>query len=284
MVDTLHTPSTANPASAVYKPLTVTVTVGDAKVSMQVAGTGQPLVLFHSLLADRSSFDRIAPQLAATHMVIALDLPGFAASEAAPDEGAGSLAAVADRVAGAIAELHLTDKPVFIGNGYGGFVALLTAIRYPDLAERLVLADCGACFSEPGRAAFRGMSAGVAKGGLAAIADVAMRRLFAPSFQADHPELLAERRERFLQIAPPVFHAACQALATLDLRERLAGVKQPALVLVGELDEATPPPMSHELAAGLPDARLLVLPGLAHVPQLQAPEVFLAAIADFIGA
>jgi 3-oxoadipate enol-lactonase len=283
MVDTSNTSAAANLASAGYKPVTVTVTVGDAKVSMQVAGAGQPLVLFHSLLADRSSFDRIAPRLAETHLVIALDLPGFAESEAAPDEGAGSLAAVADRVAGAIGELHLADKPIFIGNGYGGFVALLTAIRYPALAERLVLADCGACFSEPGRAAFRGMSAGVEKGGLAAIADVAMRRLFAPSYQAEHPGLVAERRERFLQIAPPVFHAACLALATLDLRDRLADVKQPVLVLVGELDEATPPPMSHELAAGLPDARIQVLPGLAHVPQLQAPEVFLAALANFIG-
>ena len=51
-------------------------------------------------------------------------------------------------------------------------------------------------------------------------------------------------------------------------------VKVPALVLVGEQDEATPPPMSHELAAGLPDARLKIIPGCAHVPQLQSPRVF----------
>jgi 3-oxoadipate enol-lactonase len=51
-------------------------------------------------------------------------------------------------------------------------------------------------------------------------------------------------------------------------------------VLVGEQDEATPPPMSRELAAGLPDARLKIIPGCAHVPQLQAPSVFLDAIAD----
>jgi len=54
------------------------------------------------------------------------------------------------------------------------------------------------------------------------------------------------------------------------------------LVLVGEQDEATPHPMSVELNAGLPNATLVVLPGLAHVPQLQAPEVFLAAIRNFI--
>jgi 3-oxoadipate enol-lactonase len=79
-----------------------------------------------------------------------------------------------------------------------------------------------------------------------------------------------------------VFQAACTALAELDLRPELAQVKIPVLVLVGEHDEATPPPMSRELAACLPDAQLKIIAGCAHVPQLQAPEVFLDAIGDFM--
>jgi 3-oxoadipate enol-lactonase len=186
-------------------------------------------------------------------------------------------------VAAGIAALNLADKPIVLGNGYGGFVALNMVLRHTDLAERVVLADCGAAFSEPGRAAFRGMSAGVEKGGLAAIADVAMRRLFAPDYQAEHPELIAQRRGRFLGMSTRTFLAAAASLATLDLRPQLARMSLPALVLVGEMDEATPSAMSVELTAGLPQARLSVLSGLAHVPQLQAPERFLAAIAEFIG-
>jgi 3-oxoadipate enol-lactonase len=53
-------------------------------------------------------------------------------------------------------------------------------------------------------------------------------------------------------------------------------------VLVGEYDEATPPPMSYELAAGLPRAELRVVPGCAHVPQLQSPKLFLDTIGDFL--
>ena len=56
----------------------------------------------------------------------------------------------------------------------------------------------------------------------------------------------------------------------------------PVLVLVGEHDEATPPPMSHELAAGLPTRHLQVIPGCAHVPQLQSPRMFLDVIGDFL--
>jgi 3-oxoadipate enol-lactonase len=55
-------------------------------------------------------------------------------------------------------------------------------------------------------------------------------------------------------------------------------------VLVGAFDEAPPPPMSYELVAGLPQAWLLIIPGCAHVPQLQSPRVFLEAIGDFLPA
>lgn len=257
-----------------------TVSVGGARVSARVGGAGQPIVLLHSLLADDTSFDRVAGPLSQTHQVVILSLPGFGESERVD----GGIEAVADRVAGAIAEFGFTQRPIVLGNGYGGFIALTAAIRHPGVAARLVLSDCGAVFSEPGRAAFRGMSAGAKEKGLAGIADVAMRRLFSPEYQAANQALIEERRKRFVAVDPQTFHSACAALSTLDLRPNLALVQVSVLVLVGELDEATPPPMSRELASGLPDAQLQVLAGCAHVPQLQDPALFMSAIAPFLVA
>ena len=246
-------------------------------VNAAVSGEGPALFLFHSLLSDRASFDAIAPQLSKTHRVIVPELPGFGGSKAV----SGGLAATADRMAEAVKEAG--GEAIVLGNGYGGFVALQMAIRHPDIASKFILADCGAAFSEQGRESFRTMAAVSKAKGLAAITDVAMRRLFAPEFQAAHPDLMRDRREAFLKTDPQVLQAACAQLAELDLRPELSKVKMPVLVLVGEHDEATPPPMSHELAALLPNARLKVLAGCAHVPQLQAPEVFLDAISDFLG-
>ena len=247
-------------------------------VNAAQAGDGPPLFLFHSLLSDRASFDAVVPELSKSFRVIVPELPGFGRSQAVT----GGLAAVADRMAEAVEDAADGEDAVVLGNGYGGFVALQMAIRHPGIATRLVLADCGAAFSEPGREAFRNMATASKARGLSAITDVAMRRLFAPEFQAAHPDLMKDRREAFLRTDPEVFGAACDALATLDLRPELGQVRVPALVLVGEFDEATPPPMSHELAAGLPHADLEIIPGCAHVPQLQSPRLFLDTIGDFL--
>jgi len=243
-------------------------------------GQGPALFLFHSLLSDRASFDAVVPKLSQSFRVIVPELPGFGRSHAV----SGDLADVADRMAEAVKDGAGGDGAIVLGNGYGGFVALQMAIRHPDIATKLILADCGAAFSEPGREAFRNMAAASRAKGLSVITDVAMRRLFAPDFQAQHPDLMADRRGAFLRTDPEVFRAACAALAELDLRPQLGQLTVPVLVLVGEHDEATPPPMSHELAAGLPQARLKIIPGCAHVPQLQSPEVFLDAIDDFLAA
>jgi 3-oxoadipate enol-lactonase len=247
-------------------------------VNASETGRGAPLVLLHSLLSDRASFDAVAPELAKSFRVIVPELPGFGRSQAVT----GGLADIADRMAEAVRDAAGGETPIVLGNGYGGFVALQMAVRHPGIAARFVFADCGAAFSEAGREQFRNMASASKAKGLAAISDVAMRRLFAPEFQAQHPDLMADRRAAFLRTDEDVFRSACAQLAALDLRSELHKVKVPALVVVGEQDEATPPPMSHELAAGLPDARLRIIAGCAHVPQLQAPGVFLDTIADFL--
>ena len=248
----------------------------NAAVSGQAAGPA--LLLFHSLLADRASFDAIVPKLSPSFRVIVPELPGFGASKAI----GGGLAEVADRMAEAVKDAAGGSETIVLGNGYGGFVALQMAIRHPGIASRLILADCGAAFSEEGRQAFRNMAAASKAKGLAAITDVAMLRLFAPEFQERHPDLMRDRREAFLRSDPDLIQTACLALAGLDLRPELGRVRVPVLVLVGEHDEATPPPMSRELADLLPNARLKVIAGCAHVPQLQAPDMFLEAIGDFL--
>src|ERR1700731_3048966 len=123
----------------------------DGTVNAAQSGNGPALFLFHSLLSDRASFDAIVPRLSQSFRTIVPELPGFGGSRAV----GGGLAAVADRMAEAVTDGAGGDEVIVLGNGYGGFVALQMAICHPGLAGRLILADCGAAFSEEGGQALR---------------------------------------------------------------------------------------------------------------------------------
>jgi 3-oxoadipate enol-lactonase len=116
-------------------------------VNAAQSGKGPPLFLFHSLLSDCASFDAIVPKLSQSFRVIVPELPGFGNSQTV----SGGLADVADRMADVVRDAARGNEAIVLGNGYGGFVALQMAIRHSSIATRLILADCGAAFSEPGR-------------------------------------------------------------------------------------------------------------------------------------
>ncbi|OYV36402.1 MAG: hypothetical protein B7Z80_15650 [Rhodospirillales bacterium 20-64-7] len=248
------------------------------QVRLHDGGAGRPLILLHSLLADAASWAELVPILRHQARVIVADLPGFAGLPPIT----GGLAPVAAALGDAIAALKLPEPPLLVGNGYGSFLALRLALDQPDLLGGLVLIGCGAAFSEPGRAAFWGMREAAATRGLAAIADTAMARLFGAAFREAHPALMAARRAAFLQTNPETFDAACMALATLDITAEAPRIIKPALLMVGSEDQATPTAMAQDLAQRLPKARLEILEGLAHVPQLQDPKRIGDEILHFI--
>lgn len=251
----------------------------EGTIDVLQAGEGRPLLLLHSLLADRSVFDRVVPALADTRRVILPDLPGFGGSTSA----GATIAGIADRIAGLFDALDLPPETDVLGNGFGGFVASTLAIRHGARFDRLVLADTGIAFSEPGRAAFHAMADRVREHGMEGVVDIAMKRLFPESFLAAHPDILAERRAGLVKTDPVLFAQACETLAALDLGAEIGAIANPVLVLVGELDAATPPPMAERLAAAIPGATLIELPGLGHAPMAQDPDAFLAAVSDFLG-
>lgn len=241
-------------------------------------GRGGHLLLLHSLLTDRASFVPIVPALARNRRLTLLSLPGFGESSPA----AGSIEDRADRVADFIGALAPGTAVDVLGNGFGGFIATALAARHPQRVRRLLLADTGAAFSEEGRAPFRAMAAAVRKSGMEAILEGAVRRIFPEQYLAAHPQAAEERKAVLREADPIQFAAACEALAAVDLRPALARIKSPTLVVVGELDEATPPVLARALAAGIRDATLVEIPGCGHCPPLQQPVQFLQVIEPFL--
>lgn len=241
-------------------------------------GVGKPIVLLHSLLADRSIFDKIVPALGRQRRVIVPDLPGFGASSSA----GATIEGIADRIAGLFDALDLGTTADVLGNGFGGFVASSLAIRHGAQFDRLVLADTGVGFSPEGKQSFYAMADRVRQSGMEAIVDVALKRLFPEDFIAVNPDIMAERRDALVKTNPEFFAEACHALAALDLSADIGQIHNPTLVVVGERDAATPPDMARALAKALPNAELIEMPGCGHAPMAQAPDAFITSIAKFL--
>ncbi len=242
-------------------------------------GQGRDLVLLHSLLSDRTAFDRIVPTLAAQRRVWLVNLPGFGKSAPA---GPG-LEDFADRIAADLPRLGLSREADLLGNGFGGFVSVALAVRHGRLFDRLVLVDTGAAIPLEGKGAFATMAERVESGGMDDVLAIALQRMFPDDFLAANPKIAEQRKASLRAGNPAHFAAACRALARFDMRAQLARIVKPTLVVVGLRDTATPPALSYELAKGITGAKLIEMAHCGHSPHIQDPEGFLKAIGPFLG-
>jgi 3-oxoadipate enol-lactonase len=256
------------------------VSVNDLRVEFEQEGSGPDLLLVHSLLTELTVFARVLPALAAGRRVTRINLPGFGASSPAAFD---TVAEFADHLAAVIDALKLPATTEVFGNGFGAFVVLELACRHGARFGRLVVADAVPAFPEPARAPFRAMAEGVRAGGMAAVLDTAIGRMFPPPFAQANTEVIAQRRQALARVDPEAFARACLGLAALDLTPRLGRIANPTLVLCGALDQTTPPELARKLADGIPGASYREIAGSGHCPMLEQPALLVEMMQAFLG-
>jgi 3-oxoadipate enol-lactonase len=165
----------------------------------------------------------------------------------------------------------------FCGLSLGGAIGQWLAATEPSRVDRLVLACTTARFGEPER--WLGRATRVRADGLESIADSILARWFT----SEMSESAAARfREMLLATPAEGYAATCEALARWDFRGRLGEIRAPTLVIVGAADPVTAPSDVDLLVAGIPDARVVVLDGAAHLANVERPDAFAAAVADHL--
>jgi 3-oxoadipate enol-lactonase len=246
-------------------------------VDVEQRGAGPDLVILHSLLADRSAFDRVAPSLAKKRRVWLVNLPGYGGSRPAGP----SVEDYADRIASLLKSLKL-HNPDVLGNGFGGFIAVALAARHGTLLRRLIPAPALAAFPEPAKQPLRALAERVAKEGMSGALEVAIRRMFPERFIAANPSIIEERKQALMKADAACFRTACLALAALDLSPVLQNITCETLVMAGSEDATTPPVLARELAAKIPGAKFRELDGCGHCPQIEDPTLFVRAVEDFL--
>ncbi|WP_190216960.1 bifunctional 3-oxoadipate enol-lactonase/4-carboxymuconolactone decarboxylase PcaDC [Streptomyces griseosporeus] len=230
------------------------------------------LILGPSLGTTWHMWDRQVPELAQQWRVLRFDLPGHGGAPAHP---AGSVAELTARLLATLDSLGV-QRFGYAGCALGGAVGVELALRHPERLASLALIAASPRFGTADEFRQRGVI--VRTNGLEPIARTAPDRWFTGGFAAAQPAITDWAVQMVRTTDPGCYIAACEALAAFDVRPELGRVGVPTLVLVGSEDQVTGPAEARTLVAGIPDARLAVVPGASHLVPVEQP----AAVTDLL--
>ncbi|UOY02322.1 alpha/beta fold hydrolase [Blastococcus sp. PRF04-17] len=250
------------------------------RLAYRRSGAGPPLLLLHGGWSDGRDWLPQLDSLSDEFDVIAWDAPGCGGSDdpARPATIAGYADAVADLVLGlGLGAAHLC------GLSFGGGLALAVYREHPELVRSLVLVSAyagwrGSLPPEEVAARLQRVRAELGRPPAEWI-DGYLPGFFARRVPA---ETLALVRSTMLDVRREGTEAMLAAFADADLRDVLPTVAVPTLVLHGSADVRAPRPVADALYRSIPGARLVVLPGVGHVINLEVPEAFDREVRDFL--
>ncbi|WMD05099.1 4-carboxymuconolactone decarboxylase [Streptomyces sp. FXY-T5] len=230
------------------------------------------LILGPSLGTTWHMWDRQIPELIKQWRVFRFDLPGHGGAPAYP---AGSVGDLTTRLLATLEGLGV-HRFGYAGCALGGAVGIELALRHPERLASLALIAASPRFGTADEFRQRGVI--VRTNGLDPIARSAPERWFTGGFAAAQPAITEWAVQMVRTTDPGCYIASCEALASFDVRPELGRVGVPTLVLVGSDDQVTGPAEARTLVAGIPDARLAVVPGASHLVPVEQP----AAVTDLL--
>ena len=238
---------------------------------------GPVLVLADSLGSTLDVWDGQVPALAARHRVVRFDLRGHGRSPAFP--GPVEIADLGRDILALLDELDVAQADL-LGMSIGGMGAMWAAAHAPDRIRRLMLCSTSARLGPSEGWAAR--AALVRESGMAAVADAVAARWVTPGYAAAHPERIAELRAMIGATDAGTYAAWCEAIARMDLRPELGRIEAPTLVIAGGEDPAIPMDDIADLGAGIGLARIAIVAGGAHLPNLERGDVIERLILDHL--
>jgi 3-oxoadipate enol-lactonase/4-carboxymuconolactone decarboxylase len=234
-----------------------------------------PLVLLHSLGTNAHIWDEQAAELARSFRVIRPDLRGHGLTGCTP--GPYSMALLADDLAGLLDALRVESAHIG-GISIGGMIAQAFAAAYKQRTASLILVDTALAI--PPAQSWTDRAALVRAEGIGVIADAVIARWVTPAFM-DAPAT-AGLRAMLLRTPAEGYAAAAEAIAAADFTASTAALNIPALVIVGDQDQATPVASAEALHLALAGSVLVVVEDAAHIPTVEKPAAITAAIVNFL--
>jgi 3-oxoadipate enol-lactonase len=236
------------------------------------------LVLSNGLGLDLHMWDAQIPALGARFRVLRYDTRGHGRS-AIPD-GPSTIDRLGRDVLTLLEQLGI-DRVHFCGLSLGGMTGMWLGANAAERLSSLVLANTAPHIGT--REMWDTRIDTVNAKGMKAISDAAIARWFTPEFIARAPAVVASLKAMFERTLPAGYVSCCSASRDADLRETVAAIRVPTLIITGRHDVATPPAQGVWLANRIPGAHCAEL-AAAHLSNLEAPDAFTALVADHIAS
>ena len=245
-------------------------------IAYEVSGRGPALVLLHSLGSSSHAWAGELKGLSDRFRVIAPDCRGHGHST---DRTGITLDATVDDLVALLDHLQVAQAHI-AGLSMGGVQAIRFYERYPQRVRSLVLADTFATFGrERADARLRDTAAKLDR---VSMKDFGHEYAYG-TLRPETPE--APKRalaEVISEMQPGSYLEAARACFMADLEHVLPLIQVPALVLVGDRDNRTPPEWSRAMAAAIPGAQYAEIPGAGHLSNLDQPEAFIDVLVTFL--
>lgn len=259
----------------------VQTTINDITLAFNDQGIGLPLVFLHAFPLNRTMWAKQEEALSSQFRVITIDLRGHGESDAPLWHY--SLDQAADDVHGLLDHLSIRQA-VFVGLSMGGYILFAFYRKYAERVTGLVLADTRAqADTDEGKQARFEMAQIAYKQGARAIADIVIPKLLSPLTIHTRPELV--QHVRTMIEGNQVSGIAGDLMAMAERPDSIPLLKRmtcPVQILVGELDLSTPPSDAKLMADRISHADLAIIPGAAHLSNLEQPGPFNESIRSFV--
>ena len=239
---------------------------------------GQPvLVLSNSLTTNLELWDKQIPALAKHYRVLRYDNRGHGLSSSPQGEY------ILDDIAGdvlALMDYLSIDKASLCGVSMGGMVGMWLGINAPDRIDKLVLCNTSSNVAPP--EPWQARIDTVNKGGMSSIGNAVLERFLSSNARTKDTHKVELVNSMLLSCDVDGYSGCCAAIRDMDLSGQLALINNPTLVIAGELDPATPVSHSELIVERINGAKLTVIPGVAHLSNIEKPDEFNKIVLKFL--
>jgi 3-oxoadipate enol-lactonase len=255
--------------------------INGIRLNYQVEGPGEAptVVLHHPLATNLTVWDELTAALAPRYRVVRFDARGHGQSEASPAPYTFPML-TADAI-GLMDHLKIA-RAHFLGLSMGGMVGQYLGLDHPQRFMSLILSSTSSRIPAEAQALWDERVKNAREKGMASQVPTALQRWLAQSTRDSKPAVAA-RMTRYLETTSVEGYVGwCQAIRSLNMTDRLKGIRLPTRVIVGAEDPGTPPAAAEAIHREIAGSDLVVVPGVAHMLHVEEPATFNRHVLEFL--